>query len=94
MELLDNERLVNQLVGLERKTARGGKDSFDHGPSIRDHDDVANAVAGAVIAVVEDANRPRWGVVPDDPSEEPWGRRLMNARRLDLFPGTGRFGMG
>jgi hypothetical protein len=46
VDLLDNDRLVNQLVGLERRTARGGKDSIDHGPG--GHDDVANAVAGAV----------------------------------------------
>jgi len=37
------ERLLNQLVGLERRTARGGRDSIDHGPN--GHDDIANAVA-------------------------------------------------
>jgi hypothetical protein len=42
--LLDNDRLVNQLAGLERKTGRGGKDSIDHSPGAKD--DVANAVAG------------------------------------------------
>lgn len=40
-----SERLVNQLTGLERRTARSGKDSIDHGPSA--NDDLANAVAGA-----------------------------------------------
>jgi hypothetical protein len=44
IELLDNDRLVQQLVGLERRSARSGKDSIDHGPG--GHDDVANAVAG------------------------------------------------
>jgi hypothetical protein len=39
--------LVSQLHGLERRTARGGKDSIDHGPG--QHDDVANAVAGAIV---------------------------------------------
>jgi hypothetical protein len=39
-----SERLVNQLCGLERRTARSGKDSIDHGPG--SHDDLANAVAG------------------------------------------------
>ena len=42
-----HERLVAQLVGLERRTARSGKDSIDHGPGA--HDDVANAVAGAAL---------------------------------------------
>jgi hypothetical protein len=44
VEILDNERLIAQLVSLERRTARGGKESIDHAPGA--HDDVANAVAG------------------------------------------------
>jgi len=47
VELLDHPRLVTQLCGLERRTARGGKDSIDHAPG--GHDDVANAVAGALV---------------------------------------------
>jgi hypothetical protein len=47
VQLLDNKRLITQLYGLERRTARGGKDSIDHGPG--QHDDVANAVAGALV---------------------------------------------
>jgi hypothetical protein len=47
--LLDEPRLVAQLVGLERRTARGGRDSIDHAPG--GHDDVANAVAGALVLV-------------------------------------------
>ncbi len=31
-ELLDHARLLKQLGGLERRTARGGKDSIDHAP--------------------------------------------------------------
>jgi hypothetical protein len=45
--LLDIEKLLNQLCGLERKTARGGRDSIDHGPG--GHDDVVNAAAGALV---------------------------------------------
>jgi hypothetical protein len=44
IELLDNSKLFNQLVGLERRTARGGRDTIDHAPG--GHDDLANAVAG------------------------------------------------
>ena len=44
-ELLDLPRLAAQLTGLERRTARSGRDSIDHGPGA--HDDLANAVAGA-----------------------------------------------
>jgi terminase large subunit-like protein len=42
--LLDHPKLTAQLVNLERRTARGGKDSIDHAPGGKD--DVANAVAG------------------------------------------------
>lgn len=44
--LLDDARLVSQLTALERRTSRGGRDSIDHPPG--GHDDLANAVAGAV----------------------------------------------
>jgi hypothetical protein len=47
VELLDNSRLVAQLTGLERRTARGGRDSIDHAPNGKD--DLANAVAGTVV---------------------------------------------
>ena len=46
IELLDHARLVAQLCSLERRVTRAGKDSIDHGPG--GHDDVANAVAGAL----------------------------------------------
>jgi hypothetical protein len=52
VELLDHSRLVAQLCGLERRTARSGKDSIDHAPG--GHDDVANAVAGALTLAAED----------------------------------------
>ena len=44
IDLIDNDRVLNQLVGLERRTARSGKDSIDHAPN--GHDDLANVVAG------------------------------------------------
>jgi hypothetical protein len=37
--LLDHQRLISQLCGLERRTSRGGRDSIDHAPG--GHDDVA-----------------------------------------------------
>jgi hypothetical protein len=40
-----SDRLANQIVGLERRVARSGRDSIDHGPG--GHDDLVNAVAGA-----------------------------------------------
>jgi hypothetical protein len=44
-----NDRLVSQLVGLERRTTRAGKDSIDHPPG--GHDDLINSVAGAADVV-------------------------------------------
>jgi len=47
IELLDNQRLVAQLCGLERRTARSGRDSIDHAQG--QHDDVINAAAGVLV---------------------------------------------
>ena len=56
LELLDNRVLTAQLCGLERRTARGGRDSIDHGPG--SHDDLCNSVCGALLAV---ASKPSMG---------------------------------
>jgi hypothetical protein len=50
VELLDLPRLKAQLLGLERRTSRGGRDSIDHAPGA--HDDVANVVAGAIVSAM------------------------------------------
>ena len=47
VELLDNPQLRNQVLNLERRAARSGADSIDHARGA--HDDVANAVAGAIV---------------------------------------------
>jgi hypothetical protein len=47
--LLDHQRLISQLCGLERRTSRGGRDSIDHAPGA--HDDIVNACAGALLLV-------------------------------------------
>lgn len=48
VELLDNKRLLMQLVGLERRPSRSGRDTVDHGPGA--HDDLINAAAGALVS--------------------------------------------
>jgi hypothetical protein len=60
LEVPDSPGLSRQLQGLERRTARGGKDSIDHAP--RAHDDVANAVAG--VAVMGRSGRGAFTVSP------------------------------
>ena len=47
VELLDLPRSVAQLCSLERRTARGGRDSIDHAHGA--HDDIANAIAGLAV---------------------------------------------
>jgi hypothetical protein len=51
VELLEHKRLHAQLLSLERRTARGGRDTVDHAP--RAHDDVANSVCGALLLAGE-----------------------------------------
>ena len=44
-----HDRLIAQIVGLERRVSRAGRDSIDHAPGA--HDDIANAVSGVVGAI-------------------------------------------
>jgi hypothetical protein len=78
VELLDVPRLARQLEGLERRTARGGRDSIDHGPG--GHDDVANVVAGVCAELL----RP-WGghAVPGDGAGEPAAAPVLTW--MDVF---------
>lgn len=48
-DLLDHQRLRTQLIGLERRVARSGRDSIDHAPG--GHDDIANSVAGVLTSM-------------------------------------------
>jgi hypothetical protein len=81
VELLDHPRLSAQLTGLERRTARSGRDSIDHAPG--GHDDLANAVAGVLVGLDLDRRPPlvRIDDVMDDgrPPELPTRCHLMFA---------------
>jgi hypothetical protein len=54
IELPPEPTLRVELLGLERRTARSGKDSIDHRPGA--HDDLANAVALAAVEAARHAN--------------------------------------
>ena len=54
VELLDVQKLSAQFCGLERRVARGGRDSIDHPPGA--HDDIANAAAGALLMAAADSS--------------------------------------
>jgi len=51
VELLDNATLYDQLLGLVRKPGKRGRDMIDHQRG--KHDDVANAVSGALVMLEE-----------------------------------------
>ena len=55
IELLDDEKAINQLSNLERKTRSGGKDQVDHCSG--GHDDLANAIAGVAYFVTKKKKR-------------------------------------
>jgi hypothetical protein len=74
VELLDNERLRNQLVSLERHTGPSGRDQITHPPN--SHDDVANAVAGALVLAAKEM---KW-----------WEREMAAAARVGTVAGSNR----
>lgn len=80
VELLDHPRLVAQLVGLERRTARSGRDSIDHARG--GHDDIANAVAGALLGSSAPQQRLRMWTAP--------GPYVGGPPPIELDPATGR----
>jgi hypothetical protein len=94
-----SERLVNQLCGLERRTARSGKDSIDHGPGANAHDDVANCVAGAVDCLAGALLRRPGGVWfqcmegrADQIEAKQWGREAAAAGSAPCLLGPADFG--
>jgi hypothetical protein len=58
VQLLDNDIVKSQLLNLERHTARGGKDQILHARG--QHDDVINAVAGAIVLTAVHPNKVTW----------------------------------
>jgi hypothetical protein len=73
VRLLDHTRMRSQFVNLERRTARGGKDSIDHVDGARD--DIANAVAGAVLAAT--AKKPTMSIGFGGPGYAPNDGRIV-----------------
>ena len=87
IELLDHPRLVTQFCGLERKTARSGKDSIDH--QAGGHDDLANAAAGVAVAVAQ--KRGGLSITPEVlalskiPTRRIGGSRFAGRRPMKVF---------
>lgn len=88
VELLDDAKLIAQLCSLERRTARGGRDSIDHAPAA--HDDLVNAVAGVIALLATpayDNNYSNWvfeprtttnGEPPFCEQKSPWQHPYFN----------------
>jgi len=77
VELLDHERLTDQLQALERRTTRGGHDVIDHPTGC--HDDVVNAVAGAVVLFDDSQPCDLWTVRGGERTYEATQHELLNA---------------
>ncbi|MGE0522116.1 MAG: hypothetical protein AB7O60_03650 [Variibacter sp.] len=77
--LLSHDRLIAQLTGLERRTARSGKDSIDHAPGA--HDDIANAVAG-VASMLGKPSYDVSGAWMSNPTDAAAAERLFRGARL------------
>ena len=74
--LVDHPKLVNQVVGLERRSGRG-KDIIDHAPGA--HDDVCNSALG-LVALMAAKKLERWG-----PEAVIMGRPLAAAAHADFM---------
>ena len=98
VDLLDLSRLETQLVGLERRTSRAGRDVVDHPPG--GHDDLANAAAGALtmassaarsvvlvgtIAGDGSGGRVSWREVNRHGEPRTWSRRYLTEREAMLL---------
>jgi hypothetical protein len=89
VELLDNLRLRSQLAGLERRTARSGRDTVDHPRGC--HDDSANSVAGVLVGLDLD-RRPALVRIEDvagaagDEAAEPRWLHYVYAMIVDAGP--------
>jgi hypothetical protein len=82
VHLLDHPKTINQICSLERRTARGGKDSIDHPPGA--HDDCANAVAAlcSILTTQHQINYAAWSDTADD---DPQGLKAWSRLREQAY---------
>jgi hypothetical protein len=65
IEMLDDDRAVQQALGLERRTTRGSnREVVDHGPTTSD--DRINAIAGVLVHCADVSGKVTWST--DDPN--------------------------
>lgn len=97
--LLYSEALKSQLVGLDRKTSRAGRDSIDH--EVGGHDDIANAACGALLLAAEIGSKldpPAKKAEPKTPEEAHranlWARIHAEQKPAEDVQGPARYGGG
>jgi hypothetical protein len=80
-----NDRLVAQIVSLERRVSPGGKDTITHPPN--GHDDLANAVAGAASLSTSPGFdfSYSWVSGPDKPKEDSSAREKRVQALIELL---------
>jgi hypothetical protein len=89
-----HRRLVAQLKQLERRVLRGGRESIDHVSGA--HDDVANAVAGALMLASVGAGREPWAEVISFPANgaTPSEGSYVSSRPEDVTDIKNDYGFG
>jgi hypothetical protein len=86
VDLLDHQKTINQLIGLERRTARGGASSIDHPPG--QHDDLINVVAGVCsICIVQGIYN--IDAMSDTMPDDPYGIEAYRAMRQSFYYHSG-----
>ncbi len=86
IELLDLPVLRTQLLALERRSMRGGRDSIDHPRG--GHDDVGNAAAGALVHVTGVGTKKKKPVRFSGDSRSRDQRRNPHDEMRELIAGT------
>ena len=81
VRLLDHQKCIDQFAGLRRKVQPGGRENIDHLANA--HDDLSNAVAGALVASI--AKKAPMFIHPDvlARSAMPLGPRAWAQQRRD-----------
>jgi hypothetical protein len=92
IDLLDNARANAQILNLERRTARGGRDSIDHPPGQKD--DLGNVIAGCASMGIGKSKYDYHSLadmLPPDPGTDPAAHSREEWRRLrrNLAYGSG-----
>lgn len=88
VELLVNQRLITQICSLERRTARGGRDSIDHPQGAKD--DLANAALGVLVLAAADTGPMKISPQALARAKEPMRRHLNVYGRMSRQSGCCR----